>query len=516
MNYINLTTAKALQRVKEVGIRETLGSNRAQLASQFVGESFLFFTFATILAVLLALGVWPVFSNMLQISLPVSNLFNFQNLLVFLLTAMIAGLLSGLYPAFFLTRVHPAGILKDRNGGLKINFSLRKALIVFQFSMSMVMIIATIVVWKQLDLFNNRPLGFNKDHLLVLPPINSGTGMNAFKNILLENPNITSASFTGVDFENGIGNSSSMTDPSDEKQKLEFGFVYADFDFIKTLGIELKEGRNFSDEFPADRANYDSLSSEVQKKSGDEAAENLRVQNPIIVTESLAKSLNLSHPVNEVLRLSGLQGRIIGVVKDFQITTLKQISPLLVYKPQLSWYRTKAFIKLNNRNIPESISYIEDAWKKSFPSMPFSYAFADDSLQTFYASENRLASIFTLFAFLAIGISSLGLLSLVSLIVKQRSKEIGIRKVLGASVPGITLLLSRDFLTLIIVSALIASPIAWYGMNIWLKDFAHRISIEWWMFLLAGCSALVTGILTVSVQTIRAAKTNPVDILKRD
>ena len=516
INYVNLTTAQALQRVKEVGVRKTLGSGRGQLAFQFIGESFLFFTLAIIVAIFLAITAWPFFNNFLQVSLPVNSLFNYQNILIFLAIALFSGLVSGIYPALFLSRMQPAGILKDRQAGLKINLNLRKVLIVFQFSISMVLIIATIVVWQQLDLFNNRPLGFRKDHLLMLPSLNLQAKPDAFKKRLLDNPNVASATFATLDLGGNIGNSSSMSDPADSTRRLNFGFIYADFDFVETMGIKLKSGRGFSEKYPGDRTNYDSLYSVARKQPGNKEALDLQYQSPIVITESLAKTLRLKQPINEVLRLGALQGKVIGVVKDFQVTTLKELSPLLVYKPKLGWFSTTTYVRLNNHNIPESISYIEKTWKEFFPDQPFQYSFADDNLQKLYESENRLASIFSSFALLAIGISALGLFSLVALIVKQRTKEIGIRKVMGASVSGIALLLSKDFVTLILFSAVIASPIAWYGMSRWLQDFANRVEIQWWMFVLAGTLAVLTGLITVSLQTIKAAKMDPVDSLKTE
>jgi putative ABC transport system permease protein len=307
-----------------------------------------------------------------------------------------------------------------------------------------------------------------------------------------------------------------MSDPADSTRRLHFGFVYGDPDFLETMGIKVESGRNFSDQFPSDLINYDSLYSAARGKSDTERAEQFLYQNPIIITKSLAKALRLKQPVNEVIKTGALQGTVIGVVKDFQVTTLKETSPLLVYKLKNGWFGTTTYVRLKNRNIPESISYIEKTWKEFFPDQTFDYSFADDNLQKLYQSENRLASIFSSFAVLAVTISALGLFSLASLIVKQRTKEISIRKVLGASVSGIALLLSRDFIILILIAIVIASPVAWFGMNQWLQDFANRIDIQWWIFALAATFALLTGIVTVSLQTIKAAKTNPIVSLKKE
>uniref|UniRef100_UPI003F72D113 FtsX-like permease family protein n=1 Tax=Dyadobacter sp. TaxID=1914288 RepID=UPI003F72D113 len=512
MNYVNLTTAQALQRVKEVGIRKTLGSGRAQLAFQFIGESFLFFMIANALAIVLSIVMLPVFNQMLQVNLAVSDLFGFQNLSLFLAIALGSGLLAGAYPAMFLSRLQPAGILKDKNGGLRINLSLRKVLIVFQFSISIALVVATIIVWQQLNLFHNRPLGFNKDHLILLPVVHLDNKPDAFKAKLLDNPNIISASFTDLDLGKSIGNASSMPDPDDSTRRLDFGFVFGDADFLKTMGIKMESGRNFSSQFPGDFLNYDSLYSASNGKD----AVKVLYQRPIIITQSLAKALKLKNTSNEVIRLGALRGTVIGVVRDFQVTTLKEASPLLVFKPRQNWISTTTYVRVNNQNIPESIAHMEKVWKQFFPDYTFSYAFADDNLQKLYESENRLASIFSAFALLAIAISTLGLFSLAALMVRQRTKEIGIRKVLGASVSGIALLLSREFISLIVVAAVIASPLAWYGMEQWLQDFANRVNIHWSVFILAAVLALLTGVLTVAFQTIRAARSNPVEALKTE
>jgi putative ABC transport system permease protein len=516
INYINLTTAQALRRIKEVGIRKTLGSARRQLAFQFIGESLLFFSIAALLAALIALLVWPVFGNIVQVSLSWKNLFSLSNVAIFLFVAVFSGIAAGSYPALFLSKMNPAGILKDRQGGAKFNFGFRKVLIVFQFSISIVLIITTIIVWQQLDLFKNRPIGFEKDHLLVLPEIDMNKSQTAFKQTLQDNPNILSTSVASMKLGAGSFSSSSMTDPADSRRRIDFAYLGGDFDFIETLGIKVKAGRNFSNQDFRDITKLDSLYTDAMSQKKDARADEYAGQSPIIVTERMVKTLKLKNPVNQVLKLPALQGKIIGVVKDFQITSLKEHGPLLVYQLKTDGSYATTYIRLNNRNIPQSIEYIEKTWKKFFPNHPFSYSFADDNLQKLYESESRLASIFSTFAVLAIGISTLGLFSFVSLHVKQRTKEIGIRKVMGASASGLTILLSKDFVKLIAISVVIASPIAWYGANVWLKDFANRVEIEWWVFIIAATLSLLTGILTVYLQTAQAAKMSPVDSLKTD
>lgn len=510
INYVNLTTAQSLQRIKEIGVRKTLGSSKRQLILQFLAESLLFFGVATVLAALLSLLVWPVFSNYLQVDVPVSDLLRVENSLFFGAVSLLAGLLAGSYPAFLVSQMQPAGLLKGNKGGIRINLNLRSALIVFQFAISVILIVATMVIYMQLDLFHNRPLGFNKSHLLTLPQASLGTSENAFKQAMLEDPNIQAVTYVDMQLGENIGSTASITDPSDSEKRLEFGFVRADADFIETMGIRLREGRNYWINRPSDVLNYDSLSNVVSPEKAGEIA----YQKPIIITRSLAKALGLKKPVHTVLELSVIQGEVIGVVEDFQFTSLKKRSPLLVYSftPKQSYPTT--YIRINSRNIPQSIRHIERTSKQFFPGQVFTYSFAEDNLNQLYQTEDRLASLFSTFALLAIGLSSLGLFSLVALMVRQRSKEIGIRKVMGASVTGIMILLSRDFARLILVGAAIALPFAWYAMDWWLQDFAHRIHIHWSILLLAALTALLTGLVTVSFQTRKAAGINPVDSLK--
>lgn len=519
MNYVNLTTAQSLQRIKEVGVRKTLGSRRVQLAFQFIGESFLFFFIGLLLALLLAAVLWPAFNATMHIQLTIRELFSLGNIMLFTGIALAAGAISGLYPAIFLSGMQPAGILKTHQNRLTINFSLRKTLIVLQFSISVVLVIATIVVWQQLNLFKNRPLGFDKEHLLVLKPIMVKGNPSAFKKTVLDNANILSASFVNMELGQNHGYTASSRNPFDSTQRLDFAFVQADFDFLKTMGIRIKEGRNYNPAFTTDHLNVDSLNGQlraqaIRKKTDPDKIDYF--EDPIIITESLAKKLRLKNPVDTVLHEGGVQGKVIGVLQDFQLTTLKKENPLLVYRLSERSLFANTYIRLNNRNIPESIRFIEKAWQRFFPDQVFQYSFADDSLHKLYESENRLASIFSSFALLAIGISALGLFSLVALIVRQRFKEIGIRKVMGASVPEVVLLLSKDFLVLIMIAVFIASPMAWYGTNQWLRDFAIRIDVQWWFFAVAGILSLLTGLLTVSYQTIKAAKMNPVHVLKSE
>ncbi len=512
VNYVNLSTAYSLQRVKEIGIRKTLGSSRRQLAFQFLGESLLIFTAATLLAISVSAVLWPMFSNFLQLSLSVSALFSWQNGLIFGLLSLVSGLIAGLYPALFVSRMHPAGILQNHDLGPTINFGPRKALIVFQFSVSIVLVVATVIVWQQLELFKNRPLGFRPELLLVLPPMSLEQQEGAFKKSLLDHPQIGATSFVDMNLGEKVRNTATMTDPLQPDKRLDIGFIDADLHFIQTLGIQLKEGRNYSANTVSDGLNYDSLASKVSP----ERSAAITSSRPLIITESLAKALKLRKPVNTVLNTAVLQGTVIGVIGDFQVTSLKQVSPLLVYTYRPKPFVSSTFIRISNQNIPQSIQHIQNTFNDFFPDHEFRYSFADASLQKMYESEHRLGSLFGLFAGLAITLSCLGLFSLTALVVRLRTKEIAIRKVMGASVAGIAILLFSDFAWLMLAAGIIAIPIAWYGMDQWLQDFAHRVSIYWAIFLIAMLLSLLTGLLTVGFQTLKAALVNPVESLKKE
>lgn len=509
INYINLTTARSLQRIKEVGIRKTLGSSRKQLAFQFIGESFLFFAVALVLAMLLSSLVWPFFISMLNIQLALSYLFSIQNILLLIAVGLLSGILSGLYPSLFVSRAQPSGILKNDQRGFLLNFGLRKVLIVTQFALSTILIICTLVVWDQFKYLKNRPLGFVKDYLLFLPKVDIGNHQSAFKKALTDNPNIENVSFSNIHVGGGFGGYSSSSNPSDTAKRLDFAYISADYDFVKTWKIKLKEGRLFSEAITRDAINFDSLAN----KSKDP---NVYSTRPIIVSESLIRALNISNPVNHVLREGPPSGTIIGVLKDFQLTTLKEKSPLLVYDllPKTSFALT--YIRIKNSNLPEAISHIENTWKRFFPDEAFKYTFADDKLNMLYESERHQTQIFTYFASIAIIISAIGLYCLASLVVKQRNKEIGIRKVMGASVSNIAIMISGDFLILIATALIIAFPVAYFAMKHWLQDYPFRIDMGWVTFAIAAILTVSVGMLTVELQVISAAKLDPVKSLKTE
>jgi putative ABC transport system permease protein len=513
INYINLTTARSLQRIKEVGMRKVMGAAKKQLAFQFIAESVLFFLFALPLAYLIAFLLWPSFTGIIDLHIGTTALLNYKFISLILLLGLISGFISGAYPAFFLSRLKPISVLKDWQKGFRLNLNIRKTLIVFQFVISIALIISTIIIYKQLHFLNNMQLGFNKDYLITLPAQQLGDHAATFKNELKSDKDILNVSVSGWNISRGYGSSSSMSQPNDSLKDWNFGFVSADTDFLKTLQIKLIAGRNFNN---SDISDVDSLWQAASKKSKEERM-NIISSRDIIITKTTAQNLGLNEPViGQVIKLGALQGTVIGVINDFIGVSLLEKNPMVVIEKTSQSAFGSVYIRINSKNIPQTIDFIKSKWKQYFPDKNFEFSFMDDEVAQLYKAQQRVATLFTAFASLAILISLMGLFSLVALIVQQKTKEIGIRKVLGASVTEIVSLLSAGFIKLIIISLIITTPIVWWTMNIWLLDFQYRISISWWIFIIAGLGSLCFALIVVSVQAIKAAMANPVKSLRSE
>ncbi len=516
VNYINLTTARSLQRVREVGVRKVLGAERWQLTFQFITESLMFFLTTLPVALLIAKISWPLFAKIINIETDKNILFTWRNVIVVFIISSVTGILSGLYPSVFLSKLQPVHILKDWQKSLKINFDIRRSLILLQLVISVVLIISTIVVNKQLQFINTLQLGFNKEHLIVLPYQPMKNKALSFKNELLQNRNIKQVSIANWNIGERYGGSSSMDNPADTTKTLNFSFLFADFDFIKTMQMQIVEGRNFSLNYAVDNVNIDSLSMHSGKLSS-ERRMNIMSSESIIVTENTAEAIGLKKPfTGHVLKLPVLQGTMIGVVKEFQGLSLHEKSPLVILKASREVEEGFTYLRINPTNISATLSFLQDKWKQFFPNSTYNFSFVDERIQNLYTSKRRLASLFSLFAVMAILIACSGLFSLVALSVQQRTKEIGIRKVLGATVADITALLSKDFVKLVCIAILIASPLAWLLMNKWLDDFAYRIKINSWIFIFSTVLVIAITIITALFQAIKAAMANPVKSLRTE
>ncbi|HET7117176.1 MAG TPA: FtsX-like permease family protein, partial [Hanamia sp.] len=375
----------------------------------------------------------------------------------------------------------------------------------------------TIVVYQQLYLLNNMQLGFNKNYMITLPFQSFGDKTSSFKNELKSGKDIEDVSISSWTLGSSYGNTSSMSQPVDSIKDWNFGFVNADTNFLKTMQIKLLAGRNFSNIDFSGLAKKDSLLKEAEKRHDGNAYMNVIASKPIIITKTTARNLGLKEPVvGQAIKLSALQGTVIGEINDFKGISLLEKNPMVILEsdPQISFGNT--YIRINSKNIPQTIDFIKSKWNQFFPGKSFDFSFMDDQVAGLYKEQRRLATLFTAFATLAIIISLLGLFSLVALISQQRTKEIGIRKVLGASMGEIVSLLSRNFIKLILVAFIIATPLVWWAMNNWLQDFQYRISISWWIFIIAGMGSLCFALGVVVIQAIKAAVANPVDSLRSE
>ena len=498
INYMNLSTARFSKRSKEVGIRKVLGSVKKQLVFQFIGESILFSFIALVLSILAVKTVLPAFSNLADRQLSFHLFGDVWVLPVLIGYALFVGVLAGSYPAFFLSTCQPVhtikGSLYKKTHG---NLLLRRVLVVLQFSITVFIFLGTFVISSQLRYVRNQKLGFDKEQIVVIPRAFAlGRQADAFKQELLKYSSILSLSNTeslpGRHF-NPNGHRLEGR-PATEEHTLYT--MYGDHDFLKLLNLEIEEGRYFSREIPAD-----SISA-------------------VVINETAVKELGLKEPIGKRFHrefgdaAEGEFVTIIGVLKDFHFLSLHyEILPMII-RPlsEREWFYTS--IKIRPENIKESLGLIEKAWRTFSGGQPFEYSFLDEDFNNLYRAEQRTGKISSIFFFLAIFIACLGLLGLVSFSAHQRTKEIGIRKVLGASISRIIYLLSKEVMILVIVSTIIASPIAYFVMSNWLQNFAFRIKMTVWMFILTALTILFMAILTISYQAIKAACANPADALK--
>lgn len=501
VNFMNLSTARSAGRAKEVGVRKVLGSMRANLIWQFLTESILITFISLLLAIGLAVLLLPYFNQLAgkQIGL---GLFGKPWLLPLLAGIMLTvGLLAGSYPAFYLSAFRPIEVLKGKLArGFKSGW-LRSGLVVFQFWISIVLIIGTIVIYNQLRYIHNKDIGFKRDNVLVVQNTNTlGGNVDAFKQAVLTMNGVTNATMTGFLPTGGWRSDSPLfTEPTlDQKSAISLQIWRVDENYIPTLGMQMAKGRNFSKDFLTDSMG-------------------------VIVNEAALRLMGFKDPINKnlyYLRDFNLKDKnvatyhIVGVVKNFNFNSLReQVTPLAL---MLDKQNGSMAFRVNTGDIRGLVSKIEGRWKSMAPAQPFTYSFMDEDFNNLYKSEQRVGQIFITFAILAILIACLGLFGLVTYAAEQRTREIGIRKVLGATAGNIVGMLSKDFVKLVVISAVIAFPMAWWAMHKWLEGFAYRVSISWWIFVTAGLMALFIALVTVSMQAIRAALANPTKSLRSE
>ena len=494
INFINLTTARSSERAKEVGIRKVIGARKIQLILQFIGESIIICMIAFILTIGLIALLNHSFNELAGKVVSTGIFDNLQYIFYLLLVALGIGLMAGIYPAFILSSFKPVTVLKGRfSTGLSGNV-LRKSLVVFQFAISTALVIGTIVVYTQMSYMRNQDLGFNKDEVLVIDA-HGDAGAKTLKQTLKGLANVNQVSLSGS--VPGAGNPSAYSEIENTKgelQKANLDLYFVDFDYIPLYNMKVVAGRAFSRDFMTDTT------------------------QAMVLNEAAVKMFGYTSPeqaIGKQFKQWGREGKIVGVIKDFHFRSLQQqIKPLSMRIEEGSMDYLS--VSLKTSNLQSSLTTIEKAYQNAIPNQPYSYYFLDEFFNRQYKSEEKFGTLFLNFSLLAIFISCLGLLGLASYSTMQRTKEIGIRKVLGASVPNILSLLSKDFLKLVVISFFVAIPVAAYFMHKWLSDFAYRISISWWVFALAMLIALTVAFLTIAFQALKAATSNPTKSLRTE
>jgi putative ABC transport system permease protein len=495
INFMNLSTAQSAQRAKEVGMRKVLGAPRGKLIAQFLGESMLLSFISLIIAVILIQIMLPVFNQLVSKDLAFNPIQNGIIILGLVGITFLVGLIAGVYPAFFLSSFAPIEILKSRFKAGKGHRFFRHGLVSLQYVISITLIFSTLVIFYQLHHVKNHHLGFNKEQIAVISLRGQAhQKYDVLKNEILRVPGVVRA--TCSSHVPGIGRNETMFSfegVTQEKQVMPF--MEVDDDFLETFSMELAAGRNLSHDRPADK-------------------------KAIILNETLVKQLSWDNPLGKTVTMTEVIGRkfvdvpytVIGVVRDFHFESLHQ--KIGSHLMKLSGEVNRISVKLSPENLSETLRAIEKKWKQIEPTYPFHYVFLDESFDSLYRTERRMGLIFISFTLIAIFVASLGLFGLASFTAEQRTREIGIRKVLGASVSNVVLLLSREFTRWVILANVIAWPIAYFAMNRWLQNFAYRIELEIWIFILSGGIALTIALLTVSTKAVRAAVANPVDSLR--
>lgn len=498
INFMNLSTARSMERAKEVGIRKSVGADRKHLIFQFLGESIIIVLLAMLASIVFVWLAMPLMNSITGKEMELTRIISWETVPALIGILFIVGILAGSYPAFVLSGFRPVQILKGISVANSSGVSLRKGLVVFQFSLSIILIAGTIIVYIQMNHLLDKDLGFDKEQMLVLDYnydelVNDKSSV--LKSELEENPSIISAAFSrsvpGSYFPNAGTNIQNI---DGEMINMGQAIFQVGIDFIDHFGMELVAGRSYSRDFPSDST----------------AA--------LVINEAAARQYGYANPADIIGKKFdqwGRAGEVIGVVKDFNFISLhRKIEPLTL--PFEAYESRFLSLKVKSENMGKTIAEVEGVWNRIAPHRPFLYSFLDEDFEKQYQADFKFRKIFTAFSVLAILIASLGLYGLATYTAEIRTKEIGIRKVLGAEVSSIVSLLSRDFIKLVLVAIVIATPVTWYVMNMWLEDFAYKVEIGWWIYPLAGLVAVIVAMATISSQALKAAMLNPVNSLKSD
>jgi putative ABC transport system permease protein len=496
INFINLSIARSFTRAKEVGVRKSIGANKKQMFLQIWGESLLICFVAFIIGLFVAWILLPQFRTLFNTELPFSFIMQPLTIFLMLLCFLFVSLISGGYPALIMSGFNTIEILKGKLT-LKKRGSLRNGLIVVQFSIAILLICSTIIVLQQLNFLRNMPLGYNKQQVLSVPLSRSAGGdqlIQKMRNQLAMEPNVVAISGTDINIGSGLDGSESRSSYGFDygDKSIQTYWVHVDYDYLKTLDIKLTGGRDFDKSFPSDST------------------------TSIIVNESMARQMGDKNVVGQFIQPDTSQPKlqVIGVMQDFHLYSLhEKTAPLTI---QISKGMNYAMLRVAPGSMVSMMDKVKAFWAKQLPGEEFKGSFLDENTNRWFKTEERLSKIYSIAAGIAIVISCMGLFAIALLMIEQRIKEIGVRKTLGASVQNLVTMLCKDFIQLVLVSFVIAAPLGWYFMNNWLKDFAYRINIHWWVFALTGLLAIIIALLTVSYQSIRAALMNPVKSLRSE
>ncbi len=492
-NYVNLATARSTNRAREIGVRKAVGSQRFQLIGQFMAESLLMTCLAMVVGLVLLYALLPAFNSLADKSLSLS-IWHGPILLALVGLTLLIGILSGLYPAFVLSRFKAVDVLKGNLLGAGRGVFLRQSLVVAQFAISIIMIVGTMLVYRQLQFMRHTGLGFNQEQVLAfsLKSPSSQQSAAVLKSALLQNPAIENVSLTNGSIGKEMNSLMSFIFYREgAKQDVITEYFDVDEDFLDVLNIGLAAGRDFAPDSPGDST------------------------QAVFVNEAMLRRLGWKDRTDGLVEVNKKKVPITGVIKDFHLRSLHhKIEPLVLrFAPKKG---SSLLVRIAPKNIPSTLSYAKKQFEKVNPGKPFEYTFLDETFDRQYHADEQKGNLFLSCAGIAIFIACLGLFGLATFTAEQRTKEIGVRKVLGASVASIVTLLSKDFLKLVLIAIVIASPIAWYAMNEWLADFAYKIDIEWWYFALAGVLAVGIALLTVSFQSVKAALMSPVESLRSE
>lgn len=492
INFMNISVAQSTARAKEIGIRKTMGAFRNQITKQFIGESILSTVISVVVSIIISAAAIPYLNSLVDRQLSLNVFLNPLFIIVFVVSVIMIGILSGAYPALVLSAFHPVKALKEKTHSTGKSFSLKSFLVVTQFGISTALIVATGITIKQLSFIRNRDLGFQKDQIVLVPMNDTANEKyELIKNEMLKNKGVVDASRSSQRLGNNIHQMAVRYEGINQEEKIAISNLSVDYNFLSFYGIELKEGRGFSNQIASD------------------------FENAYIINESLQNKLGWKNPIGKAIKMNWFEnmGKVIGVVKDFNYNSLhNKIEPLLISVQ--GWRTPEIALKIKTPEAKNTIEQIKKTWEKLVADRPFEYEFLDEHFANLYKSDEEAAKIISIIAGLSILIACLGLFGLSSIIIEQKTKEIGIRKVLGASVVQLVAILSGGFIKLILIAFVLSAPATYYFMNGWLEDYAYRIDIKISFFVLAGVAALTIALLTISYRAIKTARANPVKSLK--